>query len=149
MPEKMQELIDRAKPALFRLSLVSVIMLALLVACSTQTLIPTTNLTPEEAYDLISEQQVMVLDVRTPEEYKLTHIPEAILFPVSELESYLNELDLSNNILVYDNFGSRSKEAARILVANNFIHVYNLEGGLQQWLAQGFPAKVRPPSSSP
>lgn len=149
MSEKIQELVDKVKGALFRLPLASVAMLALLVACSTQTPITITNLTPEEAYDLINKQQVMVLDVRTPEEYKLAHIADARLFPVSELESYLNKLNSSDHILVYDNFGSRSEEAARILVAHNFIHVYKLEGGLQQWLAQSFPAKVRPPSSSP
>ena len=135
----------KVKPALFRLPLVSVAMLALLVACSIHAPITSTNLTPEEAYDLISQQQVTVLDVRTQEEYNSGHIPDALLLPVSELESRLNELNSSDHILVYCRSGYRSEEAACILVANNFIHVYNLEGGILQWQAQGFPVKVKSP----
>jgi len=90
MPEKMQELIDKVKRALFHLPLVLVAMLALLVACSIQAPITSTNLTPEEAYDLISQQQVTVLDIRTQEEYNSGHIPDTLLLPVSELESRLN-----------------------------------------------------------
>ena len=145
MPEKMQELIDKVKRALFHLPLVLVAMLALLVACSIQAPITSTNLTPEEAYDLISQQQVTVLDVRTQEEYNSGHIPDALLLPVSELESRLNGLNSSDHILVYCRSGYRSEEAAHILVANNFIHVYNLEGGILQWQAQGFPVKVKSP----
>jgi len=145
MPEKMQELIDKVKRALFRLPLVLVAMLALLVACSIQAPITSTNLTPEEAYDLISQQQVTVLDIRTQEEYNSGHIPDALLLPVSELESRLNGLNSSDHILVYCRSGYRSEEAAHILVANNFIHVYNLEGGILQWRAQGFPVKVKSP----
>ncbi len=145
MPEKMQELIDKVKRALFRLPLVLVAMLALLVACSIQAPITSTNLTPEEAYDLISQQQVTVLDVRIQEEYNSGHIPDALLLPVSELESRLNELNSSDHILVYCRSGYRSEEAAHISVANNFVHVYNLEGSVLQWQAQGFPVKVKSP----
>jgi len=141
----MQELIDKVKRALFRLPLVLVAMLALLVASSIQAPIPSTNLTPEEAYDLISQQQVTVLDIRTQEEYNSGHIPDTLLLPVSELESRLNGLNSSDHILVYCRSGYRSEEAAHILVTNNFIHVYNLEGGILQWQAQGFPVKVKSP----
>ncbi|MBA7494581.1 Thiosulfate sulfurtransferase GlpE [subsurface metagenome] len=98
-----------------------------------------TDIFPEEAYDIISQQEVVVLDVRTQDEYYSGHIPDALLIPLSELESRLDELNTADQILVYCRSGKRSKEAASILVSNNFIHVYNIEGGIVQWQAQGFP----------
>jgi len=145
MSEKIKKFIDKVKPALFCLPLVLVAMLVLFVACSVQAPITSINLTPEQAYDLISQQQVTVLDVRTQEEYDSGRIPDALLIPVSELESRLDELNSSDYILAYCRSGYRSEEAASILVDNNFIHVYNLEGGILQWQAQGFPVEVKSP----
>ena len=162
MRGKEQEATAKIKPRLPRLlPLVLVIVLALLVSCSGQA--PTTspelttpspelttpspepttpsyiNITPEEAYEMVSHGEVVVLDVRTPEEYNSGHISDALLIPLSELESRLDELNPSDHILVYCKTGVRSAKAAGILVDNGFIHVYNMEGGITQWQAHGFP----------
>jgi rhodanese-related sulfurtransferase len=148
MREKVQELIAKVKPTLRHLlPLILIAMLASLVSCSGQapttspepTIPSYTNVTPEEAYEMISQQEVLILDVRTQEEYNSSHIPDALLIPLSELESRLDELNISNHILVYCRSGDRSEEAATILVANGFIHVCNMEGGIIQWQAQDFP----------
>jgi rhodanese-related sulfurtransferase len=88
---------------------------------------------------MISQQEVVVLDVRTQEEYNSGHIPDALLIPVSELESRLDELNMADHILVYHSCGGCSKKAAQILVDNGFFYVCNLKGGIGQWKAQGFP----------
>lgn len=129
------------------LPLVLVVVLALLVSCSGQ--VPTTSpelttpsyidITPEEAHEMVSQGEVVVLDVRTPEEYNSGHISDALLIPLSELESRLDELNPSDHILVYCKTSVRSAKAAGILVDNGFIHVYNMDGGITQWQARGFP----------
>ena len=98
-----------------------------------------TNVTPEEAYEMITQQEVVLLDVRRLEEYNSGHIADAILIPLSELESRLDELNPSDRILIYCLGGVRSAEAANILINNGFTHVYNMEGGITEWQAYGFP----------
>ncbi|MBA7494591.1 Thiosulfate sulfurtransferase GlpE [subsurface metagenome] len=152
MQEKVQEAIPKIKPALRRLlPSALVVMLALVVSCAVQapaispepTVPSYTDISPEESYDMISQQEVMILDVRTQDEYYSGHIPDALLIPLSELESRLDELDTADHILIYCRSGKRSEEAAQILVTNNFIHVYNMEDGIVQWQAQSFPATAR------
>jgi len=159
MREKMQKAIAKVRPTLpYLLSLILIAMLAFLVSCAGQAVttnpeptIPSyTDVTSEEAYAMISQQEVVVLDVRTQEEYDSGHIPDALLIPLSELESQLDELNTTDHILVYCRSGHRSKEAASILVTNGFIHVYNMEGGMLQWQAQGFPVYTeQTPTTSP
>ncbi len=131
--------IERTRILLPRLLLlVLVVMLTLSVSCVTQ--VPTyTDVTPEEAYEMINQQEVMMLDVRTQEEYDSGHIPDALLIPLSELEPQLGELNEADHTLVYCASGRYSAEAANLLVNNGFRHVYNMMRGLVQWQAQAFP----------
>ena len=147
MQGKVREIVARVRPTLScLLPLVLVAMLVLLISCSAQapttspgpTMPSYTDVTPEEAYEMIGQEQVIVLDVRTQEEYNSGHIPDALLIPLSELEMRLDELNPSDHILVYCRSGHRSEEAAITLVANGFIHIYNMEGGIIQWQTQDF-----------
>ena len=141
MPDKTQEATARIRPALvLLLSLALLAILALSVSCAGQSL-TYIDVTPEEAYEMISQQEVAVLDVRTPEEYKSGHILDAIFIPLSQLESRLYKLNSSDDIIVYSGTSQSSEEAASTLVANGFTHVYNMNGGIEQWQHEGFPIK--------
>jgi rhodanese-related sulfurtransferase len=133
-------------------------MLAFSISCAGQAVATSpepaisnyTDVTPEEAYDMISQQEVVLLDVRTQEEYDSGHIPDALLIPLSELESRLDELNPADHILVYCRSGHRSAEAASILIANSFTRVYNMAGGILQWQAEGLPVYIeQTPTASP
>lgn len=91
------------------------------------------NVTAEEAKELIDNKEVMILDVRTPEEYEEGHIPTATLIPLQELENRLNELDPSESYLIVCRSGNRSGQASEILTANNFDSIYNMTGGMNSW----------------
>lgn len=84
---------------------------------------------------------LIILDVRTEGEYKSSHIPDAIVVPVSELEERLPEVSTNKNakILVYDSTGLRSTNACRLLTENGFPNVYNLLGGFTDWIAADGP----------
>jgi len=62
------------------------------------------------------------------------------LIPLAELEGRLAELALYNDteIIVYCRSGSRSLQASNILVANNFTKIYNMEGGINAWIAADY-----------
>jgi len=79
-----------------------------------------------------------IIDVRTFEEYKSGHIPGAINIPIDELPTKLNELR-NKRILVYCKSGVRSQTAARILIVNGIQDVWCLVGGLNAWIAAGYP----------
>ena len=91
-----------------------------------------------EFQDKILDEETIVLDVRTEEEYygPLGHIEGAILIPINELENRLIELDKykDNTIYVVCRSGNRSGFGKDILNDNNFTAV-NVDGGMLEWKA--------------
>ena len=79
---------------------------------------------------LETNTSLQLLDVRTAEEYQEAHLPQAHLVPIDELRDHLQELDLSQETVVYCRVGLRGYLAARILLQHGFTNVYNLTGGL-------------------
>lgn len=96
------------------------------------------------AYEMIDsndDDNLTILDVRTPEEFKKDgKITGAKLIPVDQLAQNLEMLDKSKKILVYCRSGSRSVYAARILEKNGFVPL-NLNGGINAWKSQKLPVQ--------
>lgn len=93
------------------------------------------NITPEEAKKRIdSGEKIILLDVRTKEEYEEKRIPDSSLIPVEVIEQEaLSKLtDKAAIIFVYCRSGSRSIIAAEILTKLGYTKVYNL-GGIIDW----------------
>ncbi|MGD9497870.1 MAG: rhodanese-like domain-containing protein [Armatimonadota bacterium] len=78
-------------------------------------------------------QPLVVLDVRTSEEYSATDIPGSVNIPLSELEDRLGELSRAVRTVCVCASGVRSAQAAQLLAANRFVRLYNLAGGLATW----------------
>ncbi|MBI3554820.1 MAG: HesA/MoeB/ThiF family protein [Deltaproteobacteria bacterium] len=77
---------------------------------------------------------VLWLDVRSPDEWQSGHIAQALNWPVQELErGNFPELQKSRAIRVYCATGLRSQRAAARLKAAGFERVDALELGLRQW----------------
>ena len=79
---------------------------------------------------LATNTSLQLLDVRTKDEYKEAHLPQSHLIPVDELRDHLQELDPSQETVVYCRVGLRGYLAARILLQHGFTNVCNLTGGL-------------------
>ncbi len=96
------------------------------------------NLSTVELQKLIQEEResdYLVIDVRTPQEYGVYHIPGAKLIPLSEIEARLFDLPSDRKLIFYCRSGNRSK-AAVLLAAEAQINnkgIYNLEGGMLGW----------------
>jgi len=98
------------------------------------------NVGVDDVFNMLKDKnKYFLLDVRTQEEYKEGFIENSILIPVSELESRLSEISASKPVIVYCASGNRSKQAADILVKNNFNPVYNMLGGITEWAKKGYP----------
>jgi NADPH-dependent 2,4-dienoyl-CoA reductase/sulfur reductase-like enzyme/rhodanese-related sulfurtransferase len=89
-----------------------------------------TTITGEELQKKLAvNKSLQLLDVRTPEEHEEAHLSQARLVPVDELRDHLQELDPSQETVVYCRVGLRGYLAARILLQHGFTNVYNLTGG--------------------
>ena len=73
-------------------------------------------------------EQVLLLDVRTPQEFASGHIPGAVNIPVDDLRSRLNELPRDRKIAAYCQVGQRGYLATRILLQAG-CSVVNVGGG--------------------
>lgn len=81
---------------------------------------------------LKNDKQAILIDVRSPQEYKEGHLEGSINFPLYDLErKYNSKLQNKNNtIILYCQSGSRSKRALKILKEQGYTSVYQIEGGL-------------------
>lgn len=94
-----------------------------------------TDITVEEAKEIIEAGNVILVDVRTQEEYSEKHIDGAILIPNETItDNQPAELpDKDADILVYCRSGKRSSEAAKKLADMGYTNVYNMLGGINEW----------------
>lgn len=93
------------------------------------------NITAEEAKEIMgSEEDYVILNVHTQEEYDQGHIPGAVLIPNTEIEARAEEElpDKGQLILVYCRSGNRSKKAAEILVELGYTNIKEF-GGIIDW----------------
>jgi len=91
-----------------------------------------------QAYNMY-QNGAFFLDVRTSAEWDQGHIARSTLIPLDELPSRMNELPRDQDIVVVCKSGARSKEGAAILRQAGFTRVTCMNGGLQAWVAAGYP----------
>ncbi len=92
------------------------------------------KISAEDAKKIIDSEDVIVLDVRTPEEYKEGHIENSVLLPVNDIKDKAGEVltDKDAKILVYCRSGNRSATAAKELIEMGYTDVYDF-GGIMSW----------------
>ena len=84
-----------------------------------------TDFTQEEATEIYERTNALLIDVRTPEEYRENHIEGAVNIPVYEIDNIKNEIiDQNKVILVYCKTGKRSKIVKQILIQNGYKNVH-------------------------
>ena len=97
-----------------------------------------TQISMEEAVAMMAtEENYIILDVRTTEEFAEKHIPNAINIPNETIGSEeLAELpDKNQLILVYCRSGNRSKQASEKLAALGYTNIYEF-GGINDWTGE-------------
>ncbi|KPQ14250.1 MAG: Rhodanese-related sulfurtransferase [Algoriphagus marincola HL-49] len=97
------------------------------------------NLDPKQFSELSPSGKI--IDVRTPQEIAQGKIEGAIEMDYyrPDFKSKVLELPKDSQIFIYCAVGSRSREAAEMLVNEGFTNVHHLQGGIQAWYQQEFP----------
>lgn len=88
------------------------------------------NLNIEKAIKLVnSSTNLIILDVRTREEYLAGNIPNSINIDVlsQDFKSKIDMLDKNKEYLIYCRSGNRSAIASSIMSTNGFLNIYNLQ----------------------
>ena len=123
----------------------SIFSLFWLMACSSQTNdTSTTSVSPDELEQVISDNEnLVILDVRTPEEYSEGHIKDAVLidFMGEDFQKQIENLDKSKTYAVYCKAGGRQQKASVEMEALGFEKILLLDGGITSWTAEGKPVE--------
>lgn len=103
----------------------------------------------ETAYERMEAQDVLVIDVREPDEFEEGHLPGAINIPRGTLEgaadpNYKHRDERLCNahartLLLYCQSGGRSAMATATLKEMGFDRAFNLAGGIEVWEAEDLP----------
>ncbi|MEM9597121.1 MAG: rhodanese-like domain-containing protein [Acidobacteriota bacterium] len=90
--------------------------------------------------DLLRGDVPLLLDVRRPEEYAVSHLPGALRVDPGDPNPALPPGTPRNApIVVYCSVGYRSSKLARTLQEGGYSNVANLEGSIFEWAAEGHP----------
>ena len=100
-----------------------------------------TDVTVQQAVQLINRRDAVVLDVRDAAEYASGHIPNSRHIPAGEVEKRLKELEKlkSRPIVVSDRTGTRAAATCALLKKNGFQEAVSLKGGIAGWQQAALP----------
>jgi len=93
---------------------------------------------------LVERQQqadgdLVVLDVRSPEEFAAGHVPGAVNIPHDRIAERLSEVPKDKDVVLYCQSGRRAGIAAQVLAEQGYTRLFHLEGDIAAWKANGRP----------
>lgn len=111
----------------------SAILLAVIASCQSTKKAIFYNMPMEEFVQIEADSSVQILDVRTPEEFSLGHLKNALNANVKDdnFENIVSKLDKKKTVYVYCRSGVRSETASALLLDLGFQEVVNIQGGYQ------------------
>lgn len=128
-----------------RLALALGAALSLLLACSAPEQNGIRLVSQDEIVTSLGTAQApLLLDVRTKQEFKSGHLPDALLIPVGELPDRLEEVRQASGgreVVVYCERGGRALKAGEHLMNAGFQKVGHLDGDMAAWRAGKQPTE--------
>lgn len=104
-------------------------------------------LSPEEVKAKMENQEIVLIDVRTPAEYAFEHIHGAMLFPMSSFDAKNLPGQVDKRLVFHCGSGIRSKKIAERCAAAGFDRIAHMEGGFGAWKNAGLPYLAIDPAS--
>ncbi len=104
------------------------------------------ELSVQEVNSLLqSSEDVLLIDVRTTEEYNghLGHIAGSTLKPVQQIDNWIGEIDkdTAQTIVFICRSGNRSGRAAQFFQEKGYSNLINMTGGMLAWNKANLPTE--------
>jgi rhodanese-related sulfurtransferase len=102
---------------------------------------PFKEATPREIKDqLDAGVELVLIDVREPDELTIASIDGALEYPMSEARAWIDSLPKDRELVIFCHHGGRSAQVAMALVQRGHTNVTNMTGGINQWSEQVDPS---------
>ena len=108
-------------------------LLSMLTGCGAGASDPAVDVSVGEALRLWQNKEAILIDVRTPAEYRDGHIPGVANIPLDELEKRVSEVPKDKKVVLICRTGNRSAEGTKLLRKKGLANVYNSTGGMTTW----------------
>ena len=110
------------------------------------------SIAPDELFEQLKarKEKILVLDVRTPKEYREGHVPGSVNIPYHQLESRIGDVKAhaAEKVVVYCESGGRAAKAEAMLQEAGISEIYDLDGHMKEWREQKRPTR-RPRKPTP
>ncbi|WP_192820632.1 rhodanese-like domain-containing protein [Rufibacter sp. LB8] len=126
------------------INVISFLLLFGFSSCQQETGSANVNLNAIEVKQVLdSNQDIVVLDVRTPGEFQEGHLDGAVNIDYTspDFEQEIAKLDTAATYLVYCKSGNRSDRATSVMMNNNFNNLYNATVGFDALKSAGIQTK--------
>jgi rhodanese-related sulfurtransferase len=95
--------------------------------------------TPEEVADAFGQNRIVLIDVRTPQEFTFERIRGALLAPLQAFDPAHMPAQGEKQIVFHCGSGVRSRKVAEMCLAAGMDRVAHMKGGFGAWKAAGLP----------
>ena len=100
--------------------------------------------TPEQVHRrLLAGEDVLLVDVREPEEVGIAALPDALVCPLSRAAEWIDHLPKERPLILFCHHGIRSLHAATALAERGHRNLTNMTGGIDLWSTQVDPSVPR------
>lgn len=102
------------------------------------------EISSKEMLKIIESESIQLIDVRTSAEYSEGHIENAknIDFSSASFTKDISTLDKEKPVFIYCRSGNRSGKSVKDFINAGFSEIYDLNGGMVEWHAEGFPVVI-------
>lgn len=94
-------------------------------------------LSPEEVAEGLEQGDILLIDVRTPQEFAYERIGGALLAPMQSLQTRHLPRDADQRVVLHCGSGMRSRKVAEMMLADGRSRAAHMEGGLAAWKKAG------------
>jgi len=104
------------------------------------------GVTNPEAVSLMNKQNAIIIDIRSTDAFKKSHILNAKNIPLTKFDKDSLLADAKNKsrpIIVVCDSGTQSMSATKKLISNGFENVFNLSSGMNGWISANLPTTIK------
>lgn len=87
----------------------------------------------------LANPKVLVIDVRTPQEFAQGHIQGAINWPLQEIARWWSRVPKDRPVYIHCNTQNRSAVAVQYLMGKGYQNLNLVNGGIQAWMSRKYP----------